>query len=136
MKKQEGISLITLIATIIILLILTATIIVNYDSRSQYSNYRNMCADIEMLKDKILTYYNKYEEIPKTGEAINVSNINVKDGETGNFYEIDLNKISILTLNYGTKQVQEDIYIINENSLNIYYLKGIEYKDHIAYTIE
>ena len=130
--SQKGITLTTLVVTIIILLILSTTIITNINTGKKEEKYKKMCADIKILHERAISYYSKYEEAPIQGAPID---INFLDGntETGNFYQIDLNKLAPLTLNFGTEQDSEDIYIINEKSLNIYYLKGIKFKDSIVH---
>ena len=68
-----------------------------------------MVSDIKLLKDKILVYYNKYAEIPKTDREITI------DGTL--YYEIDLSKIEGLTLNYGNEYGET---IILSNSSDVY----------------
>lgn len=122
-KSQRGITIVSLIITIIILLILSGTIIYNMNSSNKVVGYNNMIADIKLLEDKLLVYFNKYGEIPKTSRTININN---KD-----YYEIDLSRLDNITLNYGkeynenTKLTENsDVYLVND-SLDVYYLQGI-----------
>ena len=123
-KSKKGITLATLVITVIILLILSGTAIYNAGSTSDAGRYNNMVADIKLLKDEVLIYYNKYGEIPKTNKEIVIDDIV--------YYEIDLSKLENLTLNYGSDYGEEgelsdssDVYLVSSN-LHIYYLKGIE----------
>lgn len=122
-KSKKGITIVGLIITIVILLILSGTIIYNLNSSNKVAGYNNMIADIKLLEDKILVYFNKYGEIPKTSRKININNID--------YYEIDLSKLDNVTLNYGqdyndgTELTETtDIYLVND-SLDVYFLKGI-----------
>lgn len=122
-NSQRGITMVSLIITIIILLILSSTIIYNMNSSNKVVGYNNMIADIKLLEDKLLVYFNKYGEIPKTSRAININN---KD-----YYEIDLSKLDNITLNYGKEYNESteltensDVYLVND-SLDVYYLQGI-----------
>lgn len=122
-KSKKGITIVGLIITIVILLILSSTIIYNLNSSNKVAGYNNMIADIKLLEDKILVYFNKYGEIPKTSRKININNID--------YYEIDLSKLDNVTLNYGqdyndgTELTETtDIYLVND-SLDVYFLKGI-----------
>lgn len=135
-KNNKGITLISLVATVIIILILSTIVVVNINTGEDFKNYKKMCADIDLLKDQILIYYNKYGVIPKENTVINASSIPEAEDETGNFYIIDLEKLSNLTLNYGAGEDNDDVYIINENSLNVYYLHGIEYDGNTLHTKE
>lgn len=124
-KSKKGITMISLVITIVILLILSGTAIYNLNLSNGVGRYNNMIADIKLLNDKVLVYFNKYGEIPKTAREINIIN-----NET--YYEIDLSKLEGITLNYGKDYGEEisltnssDVYLVNSN-LNVYYLKGVE----------
>ena len=123
-KGKKGITLVTLVVTIVILLILSGTAIYNYRLSNGVSIYNKMIADIKLLEDKTVIYYNKYEDIPKTDRSIQINGIE--------YHEIDLSKLDNITLNYGKDYKgndnlsnSSDVYLINSN-LNVYYLKGIE----------
>ena len=123
-KENKGITLAVLVTTIVIILILTGTVVYNFSMSYEKSYYNKMVSDIGLLNDKILVYYNKYEQIPVTNRSITI------DGIVYN--EIDLSKLDNITLNYGddygeaaTIRNSSDVYLIDKN-LNIYYVKGIE----------
>lgn len=129
-KSNKGITIISLIIAVIILLILSGTIIYNFNLSNGVGRYNNMVADIKLLKDEALIYYNNYGEIPKTERTIQID-------ET-EYYEIDLKKLDNITLKYGSEYGQDgdltnasDVYVINDK-LEIYYLKGTK-KDGITY---
>lgn len=134
LKSQKGITLSILIITIVVLAILASVAIINFDSGADIRNYNYMCADIELLKDKILVYYNNYGTLPVTGEPI----VNLKsmlDGQESsrdndNYYQIDVSKINNITLNFGGGDLTDkNIYVINEQSHEVYYLQGVLYED-------
>lgn len=123
-NSNRGITIVSLVITVIILLILSGTAIYNLNLSSGSGRLNNMVADIKLLKDEILLYYNKYQEIPTTERKININGIE--------YYEIDLSKLDNITLNFGedygkTDNLTDssDVYLVDSN-LNIYYLKGIE----------
>lgn len=150
MKKQNGVTLVALTITIVVLLILTFTIsmkIPDISNRKKKSNFEN---DMRELKEEIDQYYAKYEQLPIINKYTKIDMLNdiknVNDDE--NYYVIDLSKI-FTNLNYGkdyekvkTKDTSEeiaeilDVYIINEQSHTIYYPKGIEYDGEIHYTLD
>ncbi len=72
-----------------------------------------------------------YTSLP---EGITKANPN----DNSNYYVIDLKKLENLTLNYGknyqSSSSSNDVYIINEQSHNIYYAKGITLDNKIYYT--
>ena len=111
--------MVALVTTIIIMLILLGVSINGINISNNAVPYNNMVADITLLEEKLLLYYNRYKEIPKTEMAKQIDGVQ--------YYEIDLSKLENLTLNYGIKYDgdEEDIYLVNDN-LKVYYLKGIQ----------
>ena len=147
-KQNKGVSLVSLAVTIIILIIIT-NILVYYAKDNIYvKSLTNMYNDIANLRDKISNYYSIYGEIPvklkyeNTQVIDNLENakiIGVND-KIDEFYVIELSALEGLTLNLGedykkiknkeaTTQEEindlQDIYIINKNSHNIFYAKGV-----------
>lgn len=125
-KSEKGITLVTLVITIVILLIISGTAIYNMNSSNGAAKHNNLIADLRLLNDKVLVYYNKYGEIPITNKSIKIP-----DKNNEQYYELDLSKLEEVTLNYGIEygkvdnlELTSDIYVIN-SKLNIYYLKGV-----------
>ena len=124
-KSNKGITLVSLVVTVIILLILSGTVIYNINLSDNVGEYNNMVSDIELLKNKILIYYNNNYEIPKVDNKSIVI-----DGKE--YYEIDLKKLGNITLNYGSKYGNEenltttsDVYVVSD-TLDVYYVKGVK----------
>ena len=145
---EKGVNLISLTIAVTVILILTGTIIVSSVSSLKSNKLRNMQADIDNLRDKVSNYYSNYGEIPadKKIEYTNVEHIRSSGVisevvDTGAFYVIDLSAIENVTLNYGKdydkirngeatteEEINKltDLYIINGESHNIFYVAGIE----------
>ncbi len=139
LKSQKGITLIILIITIVILAVLASVTVMNFDSGTDIRNYNYMCADIELLENKILIYYNKNKTLPVKGNAIGGATemlqgqASSRDNST--YYQIDLAELPNMTLNYGRGNISDkNIYIINEQSHEVYYLKGVVYEGNNYYT--
>lgn len=128
LKSNKGITMITLIVTIIVILILTSVTISSSFAGLDYRKYKLMCADVEMLEDEILFFYRQYGELPIGDEAIGLPS-EIDNGHI--FYEINMNKLSNITLNYGESN---DIFIVDSETFEVYYKNGIEYQDVIYYT--
>ena len=143
LKKNKGVSLVSLSIAVIIIIAITGMIIYKSHDSIEIKNLTNMYNDISNLRDKITEYYAQYGAIPATQKYTNTSHLDsLKGANDGNdFYVIDLNMIDGLTLNYGqdyeeikgltdqsTIDAYDDVYIINYNSHNIFYVRGINYK--------
>lgn len=146
MKRDKGITLVSLIITIVLLLIITGTTVYTSVDRFKINNLKKMYNDIELLDDKVNNYYLKYGGLPVIKDAKNnpesythtalYFNKDVNDNE--NYYIIDLAAIGDITLNYGKDGYEspngsDDVYIINEKSHTVYYVRGIEYTDGNLY---
>lgn len=142
MKNQKGVTLVSLIIIIIIIFIITGTTVYTSTNRFKVNNLSKMYNDIELLNDKIATYYLKFGGLPIIKNAENTPikytfselnfDKNINDNE--NYYIIDLEAIGNITLNYGEEgfknpNASDDVYIINEKTHTVYYVKGIEYTD-------
>ena len=142
-KTQKGITMIALVITVIILLILTNVLVYNAQDSVYIKKINNLYNDIEQLREKVSDYYNEYGKIPANIKYTNLSSLSdviSSKNDTGDFYVIDLEAMNGISLNYG-KDYQyiknnkdeansyTDIYIINENSHNIFYVHGVEIKE-------
>lgn len=127
---------------IIIILIISIFSIIFFQIKSniklgnELNKLNNMNKDIIILDDVIAMYYLENGNLPikkylKIDFECNKKNPN--DNEI--YYEIDLELLGNLNLSYGNKLSGEnDIYIVNELTHTIYYLRGIEYNGNIYYT--
>jgi len=150
MKKENGVTLITLIITIIILIILTFTLSVNVDQIGEQNKRTRFESDLKSLQEEVNQYYARVKELPIINKYTNTSMLeeikNVNDGDE--YYVLDIKQLQV-KLNYGNDYIEiennrdtleeisdlTDVYIINKQSHTIYYPKGIEYDGKIHYSI-
>lgn len=146
LKENKGITLVALILAIVIMLIISSILIYNAGTATKTKALNNMYNDISSLTNKIQIYYSKYGEIPIIKEQyINVESIKfINQNDNDKYYVIDLEALENVKLNYGkdySKYKQNanaeltDIYVINEQSHNIYYIKGVQVDEITYYTI-
>lgn len=125
-KNQKGITMVIVLVTIIIIGIFATITITAITKTDNVGPYNKMIADINLLEDKILIYYNQNGEIPiiaNTEETI--------DNKV--YSKIDLSKLENITLNYGNSNEQNDYYLVN-NNLRVYYKMGTQKSGHTYYT--
>jgi len=147
-KFNRGITLISLIITIVVMLIITSTTItVSYD-RFEINNFNKMENDIELLSDKVENYYLKYNGLPTikddTGNFVEYTYTTLEFEKNANdnekYYILDLSAMEEVALNYGKEgynnvNSSDDVYIINEKSYQIYYVRGIKVKQAKYHTV-
>ena len=142
-KGNKGITLMSLIISMIILMFITGAIIYNTQNHLSVSKINKLRLDIDALNGKVDEYYLKYGELPtlcnytqskeiflrrlkdaanEDGAALN-NEVNPNDG---NEYDvIDVEKFDGLTLNYGYEQkgdffkAKRKMSVDNENELYI-----------------
>lgn len=135
-SNQLGLSLISLTITVIVLVIITSTLIYNAKNGIKMRALNLMENDIEMLDDKINAYYVRYGALPIDIKYIGDIYFTPQANDGPDYYVIDLKALEGVTLNYGAEfnninnendTIENiDVYIINENSHQIYYAKGIQ----------
>lgn len=145
-KKDKGITLISLSIAVIIILTITGMILYSAKDGIYIEKLTNMQNDIKNLRDKVSSYYSEYGEIPAKTEYPDITNLQaagvIGANDTGKFFILELEKLEGLTLNYGEDYEKykvndytnladlTDIYIINETSHNIFYVEGIRVKEN------
>lgn len=135
MKNEKGITIVALVLTVILMIIISSTIIYNVRKSTNVEKYNNLCADIQLLEDKIAVYYNKYGQIPTKGESIAPglimpSIMNKESDPYSLYYQIDIEKLQNVSLSLSN---DTDQYIINATSHKVYFQKGLEFDGDIYY---
>lgn len=143
-RKNKGITLITLVVAVTILIIISSLLVYNAKTGIKLRNLKMMYNDIELLSDKVNSYYTKYGALPAEIEYEGNIYFEPQPNDNDVYYVIDLNALDGISLNYGLdfKHIESDddtlayndIYIINEQSYHIYYARGIEMDGVVYYT--
>lgn len=149
-RNAKGISLISLAIAVIMLVLIANLIIYNVKDNLKVGKLKEMQNDVANLRDKVASYYAQNGKIPASIQYTNVSHIRsagvISDTvDTGDFLVIELSALENLTLNYGEDYEKikeasgdidkyEDLYIINEDSHNIFYVRGITVDKETFYT--
>ena len=143
-KQEKGITMTALVITVIMILILTGVMVYNTQNSIEIKKLTDLYNDIELLRDKVSEYYSEYGKLPAKIKYTNTSGLSdvlSTKNDIGDFYIIDLEAMQGITLNYGEEYEKvkndetnankyTDIYIINENSHNIFYVQGVEIKEN------
>ncbi len=150
MKKvnsEKGITLTTLVITIVVLMILSFSITASIKSTIETRNYNGVKEDIINLSEEIRVYYLNNGELPiDTSKTYDLKEYGVPDSDInpndeGNYYRIKTSLLSDVILNNGGLENNEenadtdDMYVVNESSLTVYYLMGAILDGQRHYTI-
>ncbi len=126
MKSNKGITLTTLVITMIIILIMVGTISMQALNQINMQDVQNMYTDLRVLTDKINAYFLEYGTIPTLAQDTKILSVplemrNPNDGEL--YYKIDFSKLKNLSLNAPPEDMY--FYVINGDTNTIYYTKGV-----------
>lgn len=160
-KDEKGITIIALTVTLVILGLISVPMIINATRVKGFNDYKKLKEDIDNLRENIqVAFYDEDisgigPEFDKVGslDFLNETAIPTTIGKNVNdsdkYYVISIPKLEeklngkIRELNYGSENSKatgdeedytgtDDVYVINEASRTIYYVKGIPY-DGVTY---
>ena len=142
MKTKEGISLIALTITIIVMTLLTGVIIIQTEDVIGETKKEQFIVEISTIETKVKEYYLSMGSLPVNSneqydlnsllqKLDNVNNrqllqdeITINNDTDNKFLIIDLDLMKIQSGEIGRETNTTDIFVIATNSLNVYYLKG------------
>lgn len=148
MKKftfKRGVTLTVLMITIVIMVILSSTIIINVGSAITDTRKTTFASDLKVIEDAVSVYYIQNDKLPSDEVTMSENEILTLSGsdnmsylkeelslngddnenlEMGSFYKIDLSKLNIENSSKGLGE-GNDVYVVSSLSLKVYYLAGI-----------
>lgn len=148
-NTNKGITMVSLIITIVVIFIIAGTTVHTSLKRFEINELSKMYNDIKLLSDKVANYYLRYNGLPVVKDSSNNSiiypisslNFDKNVNDNSNYYILDLKAMEGLSLNYGEEGLNnstvsaKDIYIVNEASHVVYYVKGIEVDGIVYHTL-
>ncbi len=135
-SKRKGITIITLILTVLMMVILASVVIVSYNNilvSTQKKEFANEIYTIQKLVDNYKFMNNKYPV--KSGEVTPSSLNSSFQGESGTYSELDLYEAGVEETSKGLGTTSSDIYVVADNTGKVYYVSGYEIGGNIYYTL-
>lgn len=146
-KSNNGITLISLAVTIVIMMILAVSITTSITSTLELEKYDKVKEDIIILSENVKIYYMNNRTLPVYEDKIfdlttyGVPTKDINPNDKGNYYAIDISLLAKdVSLNNGAGNKNKDfttadLYVVNEQSLTVYYLNGASLDGERHYTI-
>lgn len=140
---KKGVSLLVVIVAVTVMLIIISAATIIGTGAITTANYEEYVSELNRVSDNVNEYYIENKELPVTGEVVSATSLgneflaNMKDkGDLEeNLYIVDLSKLKDSTIKKGKGNVSDqDIYLVTQNSQNVYYLKGFKYKAKVYFT--
>lgn len=135
MKKGVTLSIV-LVAIVIMLILITSATVVGTTAIAT-ANFEEFKGTVSRLSNNVNEYYVKNKELPVKNEVVATNSLSTsfqaeleKKGDLNKkLYIVDMSKINDATITIGRGvSSSEDIFLVSEETQNIYYLKGHEYK--------
>ena len=136
-RNNKGITMITLIITIIVISIISGVTIYESVKDIKARKIDLLYADLELLEDKVNTYYLNNGSLPIKEQFNGSENFktvkNINDNDV--YYVIDISLLDGVSLNMKLDFTGDDVYIMNEQTHTVYYPKGLTIDNETYYTL-
>lgn len=145
MKKslKKGITASVLLIAIVIMSVLISTATIVGTNSIKSANFEEYKSEVSRLHDVVNQYYVKNGNLPVKNEIVAVDSmpdelkaaIFSKGDINDNLYVVDMSKLNNTTITKGRGSIDtSDVFLVAQNSQNVYYLDGYLYKSKIYYT--
>lgn len=148
MNFKRGVSLLIVTISIIILIIITGTIIINGSDIREETKLKRFGTELLQIEQAVNQYVRrKSGNIDWNKKTIKIDSLSTQElsqysqeniTEDLELYIVNLYDIGAETSKYGTEYnniESDDIYLWSKSTNNIYYQKGYETKENIYYTL-
>lgn len=143
---KKGISLMTLVITIVVMTILATTVSVS--GVAVYNNYKKVkfATELHFIEQAVDSYYRYNNNYPILDSiVVDISKVSPKasaqfDGENIEngkitLYEIDKSLIGTVETVFGNKKTTDDVYALSYDTGKVYYVKGIKVSLNTFYSL-
>lgn len=134
-------SVIVIAVTIMFIIISSATVIGT--AAINAANYEEFMSKLSRVSDEANKYIMANKELPVSSfEVISKEMITedfatklVENGDNmNNLYIVDMSKLKLTSVNIGIGSTEDkDVFLVTENTENVYYYKGFKYKNKWYY---
>ena len=144
-KSENGITLIALAVTVIVMIIISVGLSATMTTNIEMKNYNKFKEDIITLSEATKLYYLNNGTLPvatdKVLTSIDVPSKDKNPNDNNKYYYIDMRLLPDAETYFGEgnkngtfTSTDNDLYVVNERSLTVYYLKGAVLNGERHYT--
>lgn len=139
---KKGVSLTTVIIAVSIMIILISSVSVIGSSAISSANFEEYKSSIERVSDEVNIYSIENKILPVTSEVVSadslgnglLSALNDNNDLSNKLHVVDIGKLNDYTFKKGRGTLQDkDVFVVAENTNNVYYLKGFKYKGKVYF---
>ncbi len=142
MNNKKGISLTILMLAVAIMLIIITTVTVVGVQTINVANYESHISKLGRMEDLVNLYYLEngnlpisYISVDPESISIDLKNETILNGDESNkLFVVNMSNLNTSTIDIGNGEVKSnDVFVVSENTHNVYYLKGFEYEGKVIY---
>ena len=142
---KRGITISILVVTVVLMFILVTTATVVGTRTIQTAAFEEFSSKLVRVSNDVNKYVVDNAKLPTTSEIIAKeglpdglkAELNKNNDATNNLFVIDMTKLRTESVNIGKGSVEDmDVFIVAENTNNVYYLKGVEYRGVTYYGVQ
>lgn len=142
---KKGITISILVVTVVLMFIIVTTATVIGTRTIQTASYEEFMSKIYRVSNDVNKYVIDNNSLPITSEIIakeGLSNafkeeLNKNKDVWNNLFVIDMSKLRTESVNIGKGTIEDmDVFVVAENTNNVYYLKGVKYKGETYYGLQ
>ena len=139
---KKGISMVTVLIAVSVMMILVSSVSVIGSSAISSANFEEYKSKVERVADEINIYINENGTLPITNQIVSINSlggdfleaVKEKNDLSNKFYVVDISKLNDYSIDKGKGNLNnKDVFLIAENSNNVYYLKGFKYKGKVYF---
>jgi len=144
MERKSGVTTTVIVLAVVIMFIILTTATVVGSRNIDTVNYEEYMSQLTRVSDVVNEYYLANDELPTTGQIVAKANLTealtselTENGDiNNNLYVIDMTKLDVNNVNKGSGTVNDrDVFLVAENSNNIYYYKGYKFRNTMYYGV-
>lgn len=139
---KKGVSMMTVVIAVSVMLVLISSVSVIGSSAISSANFEEYKSKVERVADEINIYINENGTLPITNQSVSINSLGKefleaakeKNDLSNKFYVVDISKLNDYSIDKGKGNLNnKDVFLIAENSNNVYYLKGFKYKGKVYF---
>lgn len=143
--KKNGISLVIVTAAVSIMLLIVSVASVVGSNAINSANFEEYKSVINRVSDNINEYYISNNKLPIKSSSVNISSVsdefkeNLIDNndKTNKLFVVDMSLLEDKTIDKGSGTIEDqDVFLVAENTNNVYYMKGYKYKGKVYYGVQ
>lgn len=144
MKRKKGVTTTVVVLAVVIMFIILTTATVAGSRSIDTVNYEEYMSQLTRVSNGVNEYVVKNSELPVTGQIVAKANLTedltnelTENGDlNNNLYIVDMSKIDVNNVSKGTGTIDDrDIFLVAENTNNIYYYKGYKFRGTMYYGV-